>query len=947
MKNTLTLLLIILCVNLVAQTGKIRGTVIEDATGLPLIGCSVIIEGTTTGGITDFDGNYTITVAPGTYTIVSSYVSFATQKINDVVVKDGDVTIVTLRMKDQSITGETFELTAKQIINNEAAISTIKRKSVNLVDGISAQTFKKNGDNTAAAALQRVTGVSIPDGKNVYVRGLGDRYSKTILNGITIPGLDPDKNSVQVDIFPSNIIDNIIVYKSFSPDLPGDFTGGMVDIVTKDFPESKMLSTSVNLSYNPSMNLKSDFLSYKSSSSDMWGLGAGDRALPVDPSKNIPRPLIYPENDVYVENKTKSFSREMSTIEQSSLLNSRFAFSFGNQIEKESATYGYTLALGYRNSYKHYDDYERNYFEKSDRRNENEMNPLDSNNGQLGIQEVLWNGLLSGSVKRKKSKYTLTAFHAQNGIKTATHLTQTSTDDSENVGVLDKSILYYNQKSISNILLASTHHPNKKLEIKTAVSPSLAINKEPDFRQTFFLVKDDSLYKLSLGEGSRVNRTYRSLNEININGKADAKWSFKQWSGLESFVKGGVNYTYKNRLFDVVQYYFKEANPNDNNNNYSGNPDDLFTNEALFSAQAGKGIYAYGQIDSSNIYDANQTIAAAYLMNDLAIDSSLKITYGVRLEKFQMRYTGQKQTITNPNTDRFDNTIVLDKMDFLPSVSIVYAIIKDFNVRANYSRTLARPSFKEKSAAQIYDAITELTFLGNLALEETNINNYDLRLEKYIGSKDIVSISGFYKDFLNPIELVSYSAASPDNITPKNVGKATVIGAEFELRKSLDFISDKIKNISIGGNITYAKSKVEMSIDEYEGRLLFARDGETVEKTRPFQGQAPYTVNSFISFSNFEKGIDVNLTYNVQGKNLAFVGISSIPDVYNKPFHSLLFKASKFLDQKKRHQVSFTVRNLLASKRQLIYSSYQAQDQVFSSFSENRTFGITYTFSIK
>ncbi len=151
MKKTLAILLTVICTSLSAQTGKIRGTVIEDATGLPLIGCSVIIEGTTTGGITDFDGNYSITADPGTYTIVCSYISFSTQKINDVEVKGGGVTIVPLRMKDQSITGETFELTAKQIRNNEAAISTIKRKSVNLVDGISAQTFKKTGDNTAAA----------------------------------------------------------------------------------------------------------------------------------------------------------------------------------------------------------------------------------------------------------------------------------------------------------------------------------------------------------------------------------------------------------------------------------------------------------------------------------------------------------------------------------------------------------------------------------------------------------------------------------------------------------------------------------------------------------------------------------------------------------------------------------------------------------------------------
>ena len=947
MKKLIVVALVVLVNSLLAQTGKIRGTVIEDATGLPLIGCSVIIEGTTNGGITDFDGNYSITAAPGTYTLVSSYVSFATQKISDVVVKEGEVTIVKLRMKDQAITGETFELTAKQIRNNEAAISTIKRKSVNLVDGISAQTFKKNGDNTAAAALQRVTGVSIQGGKEVYVRGLGDRYSKTILNGVTVPGLDPDKNSVQVDIFPSNIIDNIIVYKSFSPDLPGDFTGGMVNIVTKDFPESKVLGASLSLGYNPGMNMQSDFLSYTGSPMDNFAMGAGDKALPVDPKSQPSKPFIFDAGDVYLENETKKFSREMSTIEKNSLLNSRVSFSLGNQIEKEKNTYGYTFALGYRKNYTYYSEAVINNFQKSDSTSKFALEALDYDRGRIGTEEVLWNGLLSGSVKREKSKYTLTAFHAQNGVKTASRLTQRATEFSENEAVLDKHILYYNQKSISNLLLAATHHPNKNLEIKTTVSPSLALNKEPDLRQTFFVVKDDTIYKLSAGEGGRVNRTYRNLNEVNINGMVDAKWSFKQWSGMDSYVKGGINYMYKNRNFDVVQYYFRDVG----NNDYTGDPNDLFTDASLFSAatsqQTNKGIYVFGQIDSSNIYDASQTIIAGYLMNDLAIDSSLKVTYGARIEKAQMNYTGQRQTITDPNEDVFKNKQVLDELDVLPSVSLVYTVIKDLNLRANYSRTLARPSFKEKSGAQIYDAITQLTFLGNLDLEATNINNYDLRLEKYIGSKDIVSVSGFYKDFTNPIELVSYSAASPDNITPRNVGKATVVGVEFELRKNLAFLSDKVKNITIGGNITYAKSEVEMNDAEYNGRVLAARDGETIEKTREFQGQAPYMVNSFLSYSNFDKGIDVNLSYNVQGKSLAVVGISRIPDVYNKPFHNLSFKASKHLGEQKKHQVSFTVRNILGSKRERVYSSFRADDELFSSFNENRTFSVSYSFSIK
>jgi TonB-dependent receptor len=948
MKNILVALLTVLSFGVFAQTGKIRGTVIEDATGLPLIGCSVIIEGTTTGGITDFDGNYTITVAPGTYTVVSSYVSFATQKVSNIVVKDGGVTIVPLRMKDQSITGETFELTAKQVRNNEAAISTIKRKSVNLIDGISAQTFAKTGDNSAAGALKRVTGVSIQGGKNVYVRGLGDRYTKTILNGITIPGLDPDRNSVQVDIFPTSVVDNIVVYKTFSPDLPGDFTGGMVDIVTKDFPESKFFNISASYSYNPDMHFKSDFLSYKGYTSDLWADGAALRSNPISPKSEIPRPLISPEANAGLQKVSRAFDRDMSSIEANSLLNQRYNITYGNQFDGEKNTIGFVASLGYSMQYTYYDDFEFNTFQNSDTTSKFNLELVEQNNGAVGKQEVLWNGLLSTSLKREKSKYSLTLFHTQNGIKTATRLLQENTDFSQNLVTLDKTNLYYNQRSISNVLLATKHQFNKKLELKTAISPSLALNKEPDLRQTVYVISDDGEYTLAYGEGALVNRAYRNLEEININAKADLKWDFNQWSEMKSTLKTGVNYVFKERSFDVVEYNFRNIGQPE----YSGNPDQLFTNEYLFSAEnspiTGEGIYAIGQIDSSNIYVANQTVIAGYIMNELPIDSSLKVIYGARVEKAEMKYSGERQTVIDPKEDIFKDRVVLDELDFLPAVSMVYAVAKDLNIRGNFSRTLARPSFKEKSGAQIYDAVTQITFIGNLDLVQTYINNYDLRFEKYMGSTDIISISGFYKTFTNPIEVVSYNATSADNITPRNVDKATVLGVEFEVKKNLEFISEKLKNISIGSNVTFAKSEVEMSDIEFQSRVLEARDGQTIEKTRDFQGQAPFLINSFLGYTNRDKGIDATLSYNVQGKSLAIVGIGRIPDVYDKAFHDLTIKLSKSLGGEiKRHKISFNVRNMLNQKRQRIYSSFNANDEIFSSYSEGRFFGVGYSYTFK
>ncbi|MBX2959023.1 MAG: carboxypeptidase-like regulatory domain-containing protein [Flavobacteriales bacterium] len=947
-KNTFSLIIILTTsLGLFAQKGKIRGTIIEDATGQPLIGCSVIIEGTTNGSITDFDGNFSITAEPGTYNLVSSYVSFATQKISGVSVKADGVTVINVRMKDQAITGETFELTATQVKNNEAAIATIKQKSVNLVDGISAQTFAKTGDNSAAGALKRVTGVSIQGGKDVYVRGLGDRYTKTILNGITIPGLDPDRNSVQVDIFPTNVVDNIVVYKTFTPDLPGDFTGGMVDIVTKDFPESRTFGFSSSFSYNPDMHFKNDFLTFTGPTSDLWADGAWYRENPINPKTVIPRPLITANNNALLEKVTKSFDTEMASIRGGSLLNQNYSLSYGNQHEREKTTYGYVVSLGYNMKYTHYRDWEFNTFQNSDTTSKYNLELLESNKGEIGRQEVLWNGLASFSVKREKSKYALTFFHTQNGIKTASKVMQKNTDFSDNLVTLDKTTLYYNQRSISNVLLATKHQFNNKLELKTAISPSMAINEEPDLRQTIFNITPDGKYTFATGEGALINRAFRSLEEVNFNAKADLKWEFNQWSELKSTFKAGLAYTYKNRTFDVVEFNFR----NIGKMSYTGNPNQPFTNEYLFSAANSPktltGIYPIGQIDSSNIYISNQTVVAAYLMNELPIDSSLKIIYGARIEKAEMRYTGERQTVVNPKLDKFDDSVVLDELDVLPSLGVIYAVAKDINARANFSRTLARPSFKEKSGAQIYDAVTQITFLGNLDLVQTYVNNYDLRFEKFFKSADLVSVSGFYKTFINPIEVVSYNATSADNIIPRNIDNATVLGVEFEVRKGLDFISEQLKNFSVGGNITFVKSKVEMSEIEYKARLAEARDGQTIEKTRAFQGQAPYLVNSYLNYSDVDKGWDVSLNYNVQGKSLAIVGLGRIPDVYDKAFHDLGFRVSKGLGEAKRHKVNFSVNNIINQKRQRIYSSFKANDEIFSSFSEGRFIGIGYSYTIK
>ena len=312
--------------------GILRGKIIDGETGEELIGATIMLKGTTTGSVTDLDGNYSIMdIQPGIYTAVCQYISYDSQEFENVAINDGEVTIINVKLMTASVGLQEVVISAKAENRTEAAILTVQKKSANVIDGISAQAMSRAGDSEAAGALRRVTGVNVEGGKYVYVRGLSDRYSKTTLNKVDIPGIDPERNTVQMDLFPTNLIDNIIVYKSFTPDLPADFTGGLVNIVTKDFPEQYNLSVGVRLGYNTNASFNKNFLSYQGSPTDFLGYDNGTRSLPSEAQGQIPNYSGNSETNQSLTTTTESFNKIMSTEYLPSFMNASVNFSIGNQ----------------------------------------------------------------------------------------------------------------------------------------------------------------------------------------------------------------------------------------------------------------------------------------------------------------------------------------------------------------------------------------------------------------------------------------------------------------------------------------------------------------------------------------------------------------------------------------------------------------------------------------
>lgn len=938
-----TVILILLSIfKLHAQNGFISGNISDGQFGGPLVGANVTIPALTgVGATTDFDGNYTISVEPGIYDVKFSFISFSDQTLKNVEVKAGETTTLNGKLEMASQEVAMVEVVATVRKNSEAGVLMDMKNATVVSDGLSAQSFKKIGDANLSKAIGRVTGVTVQEGKYVYVRGLGDRYTKSVLNGMTLPGSDPDVNAVEIDIFPTAVLENVSVSKTFSPELDGDFTGGLVNVVTKKFPEKKTTQVGLSFTYIPGQHFNKNYILYNTSKTDIFGFDNGLRKLPIDEGTDIPDEVKVDEE---LETITRSFNSELAAKKKFAFLNSSFSVNHGNQISKENGVvFGYNFVLRYANQRTFYQGFESNDYLKNVHASNVELDKQRTRIGDVGKESVQWNALLTGSMKRKNSSYTAMLLFNQGNESTAAQ--RINKDFEQNQATLKEDVLTYTQRSMGNFQLRGSHRMNL-IEIDWGNSLSFSRVYDPDFRETRISITDGDT-ALTTGNGAGIDRFWRNLNEINETAKIDIK--AKMHANIS--MKTGLSATYKTREFSVYSYKHRPTNLSQINID----PDWFLHDANIWSANAEDpnyrdGTYTIGNFQPSNQYEASQIITAAYIMAEQQIKKKLNVVYGLRIEHTTMFYNGVNQN----NTVRFLNEKTMDAVSFLPALNMVYKVTSKMNVRAGYSRTMARPSFKEKSEAQIYDPITKRTFSGNLDLEITTIDNADLRYEFFKGGRDMLAVSGFYKRFDGHIELVSFELA-PDNLKPRNAGIAHVFGGEFEIRKGLrQHTSSKfLQGFFFAANASVVHSMVDMTsvlIDnsggtEFELRQNNAKDGEVIGKFRRMAGQSPYAVNTRISYEFGENRGSISLAYNVQGNQLSIIGSGRVPDVYTLSFQSLNFNAYVNVGKERNSRITLSLQNLVDDDRTMVYRSYKAQDQVFTSYRPGVRVRVAYRFT--
>ncbi|MFK8054972.1 MAG: carboxypeptidase-like regulatory domain-containing protein [Saprospiraceae bacterium] len=940
MKNSLLLFAAILFSCSVAQAQTIvRGKIIDE-TGFEVIGANVYFSSDVSAGTsTDIDGTFELnTERSGTDTIVISYISYNTERLP--VALDGTTQALgEILLAEQGVALADVVVVARMTRNNDRAMQTIERKSLNTVNAISSQAFAQRGDSDAASAVGRVTGVSVEGGKYVYVRGLSDRYSKSTLNGASIPGLDPNKNAVQMDLFPTNLIDNIVVYKNFTPDLPGDFTGGLVDITTKDFPDELTVRASASVGANTNAHFGDAYLSHQTPSGAALAMGGNDRAIPIDLATLPSQTDILVDQNRISELSAATLALNNNLVPESTTAtpNHNVAFSIGNQKKVGGKPLGFIGGFTYNRNASGYSGGTQGRY-KLTQTDAATLNTLRTVDDASFTDEVTIGALASASMKLNKlNKIGINLMHNRNGQQVTRLQTNGRIPDASGA-YYEARTLGYTERALSTVQLQGEHATgteNSDWKIDYILAATLSQMDQPDLRfiNNFYDIDADGNKVdqfIEAAEDILPTRFSRDMTETNLDGHFNMSRGFTQWNDLESRLKFGAGYLLKDRTFRETTLRYQNEN--------DGNVEDFsdFANASnVVGGESGtdpnQGVYIADFTQEGNQYDSQMGIGHAYVMTELPINNRLKSVVGVRAETTTLDFTSLREQ------NNLNNTRLIEGIDVLPSASMVYTTEDEYtNIRFGYSRTLARPTFREVAPVSIYDEVLNAFVLGDTELQRTQIDNIDLRFEKYAKSGDMFSVGGFYKRFTNPIELTINPEAINLELQYRNVPNADLYGAEVEFNKQLTSL---LPGLSAGANVTYVLSQVDIPDTELET----IRDlNPEADDTRPMFGQSPYIVNAFLNFRN-DKGLTGNLTYNVQGQRLSLVSRGGTPNVFEQAFNSLNAKMS--VPVGKQLKLSARVANILDSERRFT-QEYKGADYVFQSFRPGRTFSVGASWSL-
>lgn len=896
-------------------TGTIVGQITDKATGEPIIGAAVKIFGTTKGISTNVDGRYALTgLLTGKYTLEVFYIGYSTKKITEVDVKAGNSTEMNVVLQETGQTLNTVVITATAKQESINSLYARQKNSSSISDGISAESIRKSPDKTTSDVLKRVSGTTIQDNKFVVIRGLGDRYNNAMLDGVALPSTEPNRKAFSFDIVPANLIDNVVISKTATPDLPSDFAGGTIQIITKDIPDRDFMQIGAGYGYNSASTFKKFQSGYRNTS-DYLGFDGGQRAL----SSNFPSTTsIINSGSAQSIPLLKTLNNSFQVYDHSAFLGQNYQFTMGRvrEIGKNNNKFGAIISLTYRTSETTNPDVERKY------------NGYNFTDDQYKFS-VNTGGLANFTYSFGKNKIVFKNIYNRIFDDVFTYRTGSNAANSSN----DSKFYAYDltEKSLLKSALEGVHQiGDKSAVLKWDLGVSNIINDQPDQRKVNYIQNSpgDPFVASVTTLGKENTRFFSTLNEYIYSGNASLTLPVSVLSTSGS-LKVGAYSQFRRRNFNAR---FIGLVINTNMDGYN----DVRTRpvEYLFSPNViNNGYFDLQEIPNFNDrYIANSTTIAGFAMIDSKLTEHLRAVYGVRVEQFKLNLTTRNTT---------GNAASLDNLDVLPSVNLTYALTPKANLRGSYYRTLARPEFRELAPFSYYDYENFASVLGNPNLKRSSINNADVRYEYYPHAGQIFSVSAFYKHFSNAIEPTIEDQNSTPTLSYFNSNTAKVYGLELEARRTLDFIQNSsfLKNTTAYVNLSLIHSRIENL------------NPNAIAKFRPLVGQSPYMLNAGLQHTAFSNKFSVNLLFNRIGRRIYLVGGTRFPDIYENPRNVVDMQLSLKV-MKMRGEIKINASDLF-NQQSLFYFDYDKSgnftptDEILKRYKQGTTFSLGFTYNIR
>ncbi len=903
----------------------LSGVVTDAENQRPIKGAKVYISGLTNYLETDDQGRFTTEVNAGKYNISVLHAQFNSQIKNNQDIINLEANEINIELTPAGAELPEFVVVEPFIEGCVASVLEERRANNSVANYLSMEQISKSGDSDAAGALKRVTGLTLVNGKFIFIRGLGERYSSTLLNGANLPSPDPTRRVVPLDLFPTSIIESIEVQKGYAAHLPAEFGGGSVVLRTINVPEENFLNFGLSYGHN-SQTTGKDGLKYEGGGSDWTGRDDGSRALPrvladaiagdteLRPNNPFFDGGFSPEElEVFGESLNTDYDLRFSKIDPGM----GFDAAGGMRFDLDSGmALGFSAAVEYGNDFQTRSELRRSYNV--------------STGSELGLESEEVSTTTTRDINTSGFLTTGIEFNDQHQLSANYMLLRSTQDFSEQAEGFNEDLgnsrriseLRWSERDLTSLQVFGEHtYPLfSDLKLNWQFTDSEATFDEPDNRIYRYDQRDEGDFVFSTRNDSN-SRVFRELIDESRNIRHD--WSLPITFGNhhDFLFQFGQNWVKKERNSDIRRFVFEDVGPLANQVDRTDPLSDILNPDFIDPT----GYQLIEVTRSTDNYFANLDIKGTYYGVDYAYKENLRFTLGARRETFDQSVT----TFQLFDPDQSPITASLVDEDWFPAFSSTWIMNDSHQFRFNFSETATRPDFKELSPAQFKDPVLNRNVIGNPDLVVGKITHYDLRWDKYFAPGEFVSLSLFYKEFENPIEVAIFPGTS-NIISFQNALAAENTGVELEVYKDFSFIGDRFANFYVSANYAYIDSEIQLSTDGPSGQT---------NNTRPLQGQSPYVANVQVGYDNKDRGISASLLFNKFGKRISEAGTSGRPDIYEQPFNQVDFVYSHVFAR--RWKISFKAQNLLDDE--VVFLQGEA---ITRTFTRGRSFSLGFSFDV-